>query len=257
MLKTFAGGRLFGVVHSAGANDQPWVLALPGWTRTYRDFDQVLEGLDALAVDLPGFGSQAPPPAAWTTAEYAEWVAPILDELSPNPVVLGHSFGGRVGLHLAAAHPDRVGALVLTGVPRLVSDPSATSRGRRPKPAMAFRAARALHRAKLLSDARMESMRQRYGSADYRAASGVMRAVLVKAVNETYQRQLAAYPGPIELVWGEDDDVAPIAIAEHAVEVGQNATLIAVPGVGHFVPQQAPAALRQAVVRHRPHVQRP
>jgi len=256
VLRTFAGGRLFGVVHSAGADGRPWVLALPGWTRTYRDFDRVLEGLDAVAIDLPGFGSAAPPPAGWTTAEYAEWVAPVLDELSPNPVVLGHSFGGRVGLHLAAANPDRVGALVLTGVPRLVSDPAAASE-RRPKPAMAFRVARALHQTKLLSDARMEAMRQRYGSADYRAADGVMRDVLVKAVAETYQRQLAAFPGPVELVWGEEDDVAPLAVAERAVEVCSHATLTAVHGVGHFVPQQAPAALREAVVRHRPHVHRP
>jgi pimeloyl-ACP methyl ester carboxylesterase len=247
VLTTFAGGRLFGVAHTSGAG-QPWVLALPGWTRTYHDFDQVLDGLDAIAIDLPGFGVAPPPPEPWSTARYAEWVAPVLDELGAQPVLLGHSFGGRVALHLAASHPDRIGALVLTGVPRLAD----TGAGRRSQPALAFRVARVLHRAKLVGDDRMETLRQRYGSADYRAATGVMRGVLVKAVNETYEQQLAAFPGPIELVWGDDDDQAPIAAARAALEFCRDGTFTALPGAGHWVPRRAPQALREAALRHRP-----
>ena len=68
-------------------------------------------------------------------------------------------------MNLAATHPDRVGALVLTGVPRLVP-PARTSR---PKPS--YRLARWLHGHHLLSDARMEALRRKHGSADYRNAS--------------------------------------------------------------------------------------
>lgn len=277
VLKTFAGGRLFGVAHigDAGAHgaaragvdsadvasagtesdrvSKPWVLALPGWTRTYHDFDQVLDGLDAIAIDLPGFGVAPPPPQPWGTAQYADWVAPVLDDLRSQPVIVGHSFGGRVALQLAASKPDRIGALVLTGVPRLTD---VATGPRRAKPALAFRVGRALHRAHLVGDARMEAMRQRHGSADYRAAAGVMRGVLVKAVNENYQRQLAAFPGPIELVWGDDDDQAPVATARAALEFCHQGTFTAVAGAGHFVPLRAPEVLREALNRHRPHVHR-
>ncbi len=244
MLKTFAGGRLFGESYSQGV---AWVLALHGWRRSHRDFDEVLVGIEAIAVDLPGFGAAPAPPEGWSTAEYADWVAPVLDEMVPRPVVLGHSFGGRVAAHLAARHPDRIGALVLSGVPHLVQD------GRpAPKPAPGFRLGKALYRRGLIGQDRMEAVRRRYGSADYRAAEGVMRDVLVKAVNETYDRQLAAYPGPIDLVWGQNDDQAPPGDASAALAACADGRLVTLPDVGHLTPRQAPAALRAAILRHRP-----
>ena len=51
-----------------------------------------------------------------------------------------------------------------------------------PKVAFAYRAVRFLHRHHLVGDARMEQLRQRYGSPDYRNVTGVMRGVNVKAV---------------------------------------------------------------------------
>jgi pimeloyl-ACP methyl ester carboxylesterase len=206
----------------------------------------VLDGVDAIALDLPGFGAAPEPPDSWSTAEYAEWIAPILDELAPEMVVVGHSFGGRVGIHLAASRPDRIGALVLTGVP--FSNPTAP---RRP-PAFAYRVGRTLHRYRLISDERMEAQRQRYGSADYKAATPMMRGVLVKAVNESYEVPLQAYPGPVELVWGDNDDQAPLAVAEAAVESCRQPRLTVCAGAGHFVPLKAPDCLRDAILRHRP-----
>lgn len=238
MLKAFAGGRLFGSLHGT---PPPGVVALHGWARTHRDFDATLAGLDALALDLPGFGATPPPPEPWGAAAYA---AAVAEAIEAPAVVVGHSFGGRVAVHLAVARPDLVRALVLTGVP-LLRPPGAMRR----KPALSFRVARALHRRGLVGDARMEAMRQRYGSADYRAAQGVMRAVHVTAVNETYEDELRALRCPVELVWGADDADVPVSVAHAAVEVIADARLTLLPGVGHLVPTTAPDALRAAIQR--------
>lgn len=242
MLKAFAGGRLFGASHGS----QPAaVLCLPGWGRTHRDFDVVADGLDAVALDLPGFGASPEPPGPWGGAEYAEAVAPVLAEMAQPAVVVGHSFGGRVAVHLAAGHPGRVGALVLTGAP-LLRRPGASPA----KPAPLFRLARALHRRGLLGEQRMERLRRRHGSADYRAASPVMRQVLVKVVGETYEDQLSALICPTELVWGDDDSEVPVSVAEAAHGLLAHPTLTVVAGAGHDVPTRAPVELRAAVERH-------
>src|SRR3954452_16103169 len=99
MLTAYDNGRLFGARTGSGA---PWVLALHGWQRTHRDFNRVLEGIDALALDLPGFGASPPPAEPWGSAEYAKALLPVLDGFDGPPVVLGHSFGGRVAVHIAA-----------------------------------------------------------------------------------------------------------------------------------------------------------
>src|ERR1022692_4149427 len=148
MLYSLAGGRLMGRRFGSGT---PTVLALHGWGRTNRDFDAVLSPadgrpLDAIALDLPGFGVVPPPPEAWGTVDYADFISPIFDEMASKVVVVGHSFGGRVGIHLAATRPQAVRSLVLCGVPDLVA------RNTRPQPPMRFRAARRLHRLGVISD---------------------------------------------------------------------------------------------------------
>lgn len=241
MLKAFDSGRLFGAVHG----DAPArVLALHGWRRTSADFDRVLAGMSAVALDLPGFGASPEPPSGWGAADYADAVAPVLDELDTPVVVLGHSFGGRVAVCLAAARPDAVKALVLTGVP-LIRPPAAAR-----KPPLKFRAARWLNRRGVLPDERMEALRRQHGSADYRAAAGVMRDVFVRVVNESYEAELARVRCPIELVWGDDDAEARLAVAESALAVVPDAKLTVAPGAGHLTPLSAPDALRAALERH-------
>jgi len=203
------------------------VIALHGWGRTGKDFVAVLTGMNAIAVHLPGFGSAPPPPQAWSPADYATWLAQGIDKERP-PVIVGHSFGGRVAIRLAAHYPDLVRALVVTGVPL----------GRRhsnKKPPLTLRLAKTLHTWGLVTDARVDSLRQRFGSGDYRAAQGVMRDVLVKAVNEDYFDDLARITHHVDLVWGENDVPAPLALAEQASSVLKRATLTVVKGSAHLL----------------------
>lgn len=248
MLQTFAGGRLFG---ARTGDASPRVLALHGWARTHRDFDAVLSPpgeppIDAVALDLPGFGAAPAPDGPWGAARYAECVAAVLPEMRAPVVVVGHSFGGRVAAHLAASHPEEVGALVVVASPVLRVRPP-----RRPAPA--FRLVRALHRARLVGDERMERARRRYGSADYRAAAGVMRQVHVRAVAESDEAALDAVTCPVTLVWGDDDATVPLEVAAAALErlrarpAAAPAELVVVPGAGHLLPLAAPDELRRAV----------
>jgi pimeloyl-ACP methyl ester carboxylesterase len=245
MISSFAGSRLFGQRYG---DDTPWVLALHGWRRDHRDFDAVFStgGLDAVALDLPGFGSAPVPPAAWGSDEYAEAIAPVLEEMQGRVVVIGHSFGGRVAVHLAAAYPAQIAGLVLSGAP-LHRVP-----GSRVKPSFAYRVARQMASCHLVTQRRMESIRQRYGSDDYKAATGVMRDVLVRSLGEDYGPVLSAVSCPVELVWGDNDTAAPLAVAKQLEAELAESHLVVCPGAGHLTPLTAPDELRSAIVRLRP-----
>lgn len=238
MLSSFAGGRIYGTRHG----DAPArVIALHGWGRTHADFSKVLAGYDAIAVDLPGFGSTPEPPDAWGSPEYAALIADLLREQSSPPVVLGHSFGGRVGIHLAADYPELISGLVLTGAPLIRV-------GVGTKPKAGYRVVRWLNKRGVVSDARMEEARKKYGSSDYANSSPSMRAVHVKLVNENYDEQIARATGPIAMVWGDDDTAAPLAGAnELASRLGDRCSLTVVPSAGHLTPNTAVAQLRDAI----------
>lgn len=246
MLKSFAQGQLFGATY--GDDAPASVLALHGWRRSHQDFSQVLEnpptGVGAIALDLYGFGATPAPPEAWGTEEYAARLATLFDEpglLAPRVTVVGHSFGGRVAVRLAQLVPDRIDRLVLTGVPLLDRE------GRRSTPAAAYRLVRTLHQWGVVGDERMEAMRQKYGSPDYRAAQGTMRGVFVKVLAESYASELGAISAPVELVWGANDTEVPLEVAERARPLFAQATLDVLPGVGHLTPTEAPGSLRTAI----------
>jgi len=242
VLSVLPGDNL-GARHGAPPAD---VVALHGWRRSSADFDAVLVGLDAVAPDLPGFGSAAAPPIAWGAADYAGAVAPVCRE-GPPVVLVGHSFGGKVAVMLAAACPDRVRGLLLTGVP-LTAAPV-------PRASWRYGVARRLNRLGLLGDERLEARRRRTGSDDYRAASGVMRDVLVRSLGETrdgtYLRALGEVRCPVELVWGERDTAAPLPGAADLARAPAGARLTVLPGVGHLTPTEASAELRSALDRLR------
>lgn len=245
MLQVFADGQIFG---SAYGTKTPNVLALHGWARTHKDFQAVLASndelgseLNAIAIDLPGFGASPIPQFAWGTPEYAQALLPVLDSMGPSVVVLGHSFGGRVALSLAKRYPDRIGGLVITGVPIVLRS------GSTKRPPRLFRLARQMNRLNLLSDHKMEDFRQRYGSCDYRSASGVMREILVKVVAESYETHLASIQCPIRLVWGDDDSETPLAVAMQAASRWDHIELVVCHGAGHLTPLTIPNELRAAV----------
>jgi pimeloyl-ACP methyl ester carboxylesterase len=240
MLKSFAGGTVFGELWGEGP---PRVVALHGWGRDRNDFRKVLDGLDALAIDLPGFGASPKPSRSLGARGYADLIAPIFDEVEQPVVLVGHSFGGRVALQLAAAHPELIASLVLIGVPLL-----RRSNGTGKRPSLVYRTLRALHAVGLVGDERMERARRRFGSADYRNAVGVMRDVLVTVVHESYESELESIQQPVHLVWGAEDREVPVEVAQRAAHLLSHSDLSVIESVGHHVCLQAPQAVRSVVV---------
>lgn len=248
MLRSFGDGTIFGEVAGDGPVE---VVLLHGWARRGRDFAAVQEllvrrGVSSVALDLPGFGSSPPPTVAGGARLYASLVAPVLAALDRPVTLVGHSFGGRIATVIAADHPELVTSVIVTGTPLLHSPVAVRS----PR---TYRLIRWLHQRGWLSDERLEAARHRYGSSDYRAASGIVRDVLVATVAEGYEDELTRLDVPFIMLWGELDTVVPVAIAERANELLHTPDVDArrlrvLKEVGHFVPNEASGTLADLIV---------
>ncbi|KRF30839.1 alpha/beta fold hydrolase [Yonghaparkia sp. Soil809] len=236
MITSLAGGRV--LAEKTGATP-PRVVALHGWGRDGTDFQTIVSGLDAVSLHLPGFGPAPAPDEVWGTEQYAELVAEAVAAYAPV-VIVGHSFGGRIAVRLAARRPELVRGLVLTGAPLVrLSAPAA--------PPLSYRLARWANSAGLLSDDRMDALRNQRGSADYRAAQGVMRGVLVKTVGENYDDDLAALSCPVRMVWGEGDTAAPTDAGRVAAE-RCGASFRVVAGTEHLLTGDLELAVREELL---------
>jgi len=258
LLKSFVGGAIFGEVQPGTRDDELWVL-LHGWARTMADFSAfanlVAKGTDSpwvVRFDLPGFGTSPAPVLPAGSYEYAEIVGDAIGQAAasmPRPsevkvVVIGHSFGGRVALSLTSVSQNQfaLAAVLLSGVP-LLRSPGASR-----KPKLTFRIARYMFKYRLISQTKMEALRVRYGSRDYALATGIMRNVLVKVVNEDYAELIRNLKVPVSLLWGQDDTVAPVAVAERAANLHPSLiSLKTMPG-DHFLAVASPQVLMDEVV---------
>ncbi len=236
MTITVAGQRV--AYEEAGQGEA--ILLLHGWgasARLYAPLQQMLaQKYRVLALDFPGFGESPEPPEAWDVDAYADLALGFLRALGVERCALvGHSFGGRVIIKLAARqlHAPRFTKLVLIDSAGIKPTPSkkATRRGRRyslGKKVLSLKLMRTLFPQAI------ENLRQKHGSADYKAASPLMRQVLVKTVNEDLTPLLEKITPPTLLIWGRNDADTPLAHGQLMESKIPGAGLVILENAGHF-----------------------
>ncbi len=219
---------------------EPLVLLLHGWGSSLEPYRPTVavtaEKYRTAAPDFPGFGGSSEPPDAWRVDDYADWTEKLVAFLGAERVIIfGHSFGGRVAIKLASREslPFTLERLVLIDSAGIIPEKSAGDKLK----AKMYKAGRSVMTSapmkKLFPDA-VESMRRRVGSADYNAASPLMRRVLVNTVNEDLEPLLPMIKVPTLLVWGENDTATPLSDGKTMERLIPNAGLVTLKGAGHY-----------------------
>lgn len=170
-------------------------------------------------LDLPGFGESDEPKNTWKIDDYELLLEEFIKKLKiKKPIMIGHSFGGRLAIRYSAR--NTIEKLVLFGSPCI-----------RVQEALPLKV-RLLKSLKKLPGMNSfgEYMKKYIGSRDYKAASPVMRQTLVEVVNEDLSKYAKEIEEPTLLIWGENDTEAPVAEAKELEKIMLDAALIILPG---------------------------
>jgi len=194
-------------------------------------FDDLARDYAVLAVDFPGHGGSELPPTAWGVSDYAALLLDVMNALQvQRPHIIAHSFGGRVTIKLASAHPDRVGKIILVD----------SAGVRPPRSIQYYLRVMAAKLGKVLAryGGRLGAMmRQRLytaiASSDYRHA-GPLRDTFTRIVNEDLTPLLPQIASPTLLIWGEHDRETPVASALVMRKLMPQAELVVFKNAGHF-----------------------
>lgn len=223
---------------SEGSGNVP-VLILPGWSATSAVYSLMVKTLSetraVCVLDLPGFGITPEPEEPWSVDDYADFVTSFIGELGLSRVVLaGHSFGARIIIKLAAReNPFEIESILLVDGAGIKNPPSKKQQKRQAR----FKKLKKFYSSRLVSrlfPGALAKLQKKFGSADYAAASPVMRATLVKAINEDLSPLLCKIKQKTLLIWGENDDATPISDAYKMKAEIPDATLETIAGAGHF-----------------------
>ncbi len=221
------------------------VLLLHGWgarADLYRSvINPIVSDYRVIAPDLPGFGKSTEPSFPYSIEDYASFASALLKELGIEKAhIIGHSHGGRTCLELATGNYGfEIGKIVLLDSAGIPVKKKLSKRIR----IRAYKILKGLVTIaplkKIFPDA-LDKLKKKFGSADYAAASDIMRQSMVKVLPCDYTDKLSLINNSTLLIWGENDNDTPLCCAKILEKGIKDCGLVTIPKAGHFSFAEAP-----------------
>ncbi|KKR02941.1 MAG: Hydrolase, alpha/beta domain protein [Microgenomates group bacterium GW2011_GWC1_39_12] len=219
------------------------IILLHGWGRAknartaYHDTIVEFEkkGYTVYAPDMPGFGEAAIPTHPLTLHDYSEFLRSFIKEKNiKTPILIGHSFGGRVVIKYVSSENTDAKAIILCGTP-----------GYRPVKQTKWvvfvgiskigKLIFSLPGLSKIADKIRGWFYYIIGARDFYRAEGAMRQTFKNIVGEPLIKYMKSIRVPTLLLWGEEDIIVPVRIANKMKETIPNAKLIILPHGKHSV----------------------
>ena len=207
---------------------------LHGWGTDYTNFLPIFEMIKdrytIYALDLPGFGETEEPEKVYDLRDYAGFVKEFILKMKiQDPVMIGHSNGGRV-------------SIALTQILKIDKMILIDSAGIKPKRSLRYYfkvyTYKFIKKTLILIGGKDGALVKKYsknkGSADYRIASNKMKAVMKNLVNEDIRKYLPEVSASTLLFWGENDTYTPLSDAKVMNRLIKDSGIVTVKNAGHF-----------------------
>ena len=178
---------------------------------------------NVLIIDLPGFGLSDEPDNVWDIYDYAEMVNYFTKKLKmDNPILIGHSFGGKISLAYAIKYKPKKIVLLASPYKKKIK-----------KDTFKMKVFKFIKKVPVLN--KLENIAKKYiGSTDYKNASEMMRKILVKHVNLDLTNELKNIKCPTLLIWGTNDSAVDYEDGVELEKLISNCGLVTYEGCTHY-----------------------
>jgi len=199
------------------------IVLLHGWGQNIQMMQMLGEPFKdkfrIIAVDFPGFGNSEEPKEVMDVSDYTNVIEKKLNV--KNPILIGHSFGGRVSVKFASRNDVKKVILL---------SPALRSHDKKGLKTKILKFLKTVPGIKNL-----ESWAKNHiGSRDYKAASPMMKQVLVKTVNEDLSEDAKKIKAPVILIYGDMDSEVPEEDTKEYERLIPDCGLILYEGCTHY-----------------------
>ena len=203
------------------------IVLLHGWGQNIEMMKMVADPFesdyDIIIIDLPGHGKSEEPKRVYTLYDFVDCVKSLLDSLKiKNPILIGHSFGGKISLLYASMY--EVKKLILFGSPFKCEIKKISLKTKMLKTAKKIPGLNKLE----------EFAKKHSGSTDYKNASPLMRQILVEHVNLDITDDVKKIKCPTLILWGTLDDAVPVERAYELENLISDAGVVIYENCTHY-----------------------
>lgn len=222
-------------LHGWGSNSDLWLKTVP---------PLVAQGYELYFLDLPGFGRSQNPNESFSLQDYSYTVVAFVEKRGLKKIhLVGHSFGGKISIKLAAENPELIDSLVLvdaSGLPhKSVATDMKIALAKLVKPVFAVPFMKPLK----------DRLVRRFASEDY-VSFPHLKQTFINIVNEDVKSELTLIKKPTLIIWGKEDDntYTPIEDAHHMHQAIKTSELTIIPHAGHYSFLDQPEQFVQALL---------
>lgn len=183
-------------------------------------------------VDIIGFGKSDLPDKPMNTNDFGDFLSDLINALKiENPILIGHSNGGRIIINYAGRNLGKINKIVLID-----------SAGIKPKRKMSYYFK--VYTFKLVKNIvkifpkKLETLREKalskFGSDDYKASPEVLRKTMNIILNEDQRKIMPNINVPTLMIWGDKDTATPLEDAKKMEKLIPNSGIAVLEGAGHF-----------------------
>lgn len=214
-------------------------LLVHGWGGSIKSLQQLSKLLakkfKIFTLDLPGFGKSDKPDSDWGVEEYANSIIDFICEFKLRPVIyFGHSFGGALGIYLAAEYPEYISKLIISGASFKRIPPSFS------KISKAFKW--------LPTRIKKLVYTVLFPESDlYKAPE--LEVNFRKIVQQDLSPLLKKIKTPTLILWGENDRQTPHSNALELNDSLINSKLQTFSGIGHGLPLSHPDLVEAEIIK--------
>lgn len=214
------------------------LVILPGWgdtSETFSRFIQILQDYYTIyIIDWPGFGNSTFPSYNMTIYDYTDLIHEWMMSLNiEKPILIGHSFGGRVIITLTGYYGYLYDRIVLMNAAGIKPKRTLKSKVRTLSYKLLKKLANIL--PKKIREKFLQIIFQHFSSTDYQSLPNCMRKTFQNIVTEDLTPYLKNIKSNTLLLWGNNDDATPITDAFIMSKNIKHAKLYILKDAGHFV----------------------
>ena len=250
-------------VIEAGPEQAPWVVLLHGIGDSgARDWNELIPELAknyrVLAFDLPGFGRSSRENERYTPDSYVRFVKWLVTERVEGPFYLvGHSMGATLAMLYAATHPEDLKKLVIADAAGILEHHSLVDFWGNERSLFFKRASRrsgdVLGWANnfLLNIGDEEKLRffiETHAAREKHLDGNPTRIAGLAMILKNFGPAVEKITTPTLIIWGGEDIVAPMRVAQVLSRNIPAANLEVIPGVGHVPMIERPVLFSEMVL---------
>lgn len=213
------------------------IIILPGWGETRNTFYHLVnilkEFYTVYVIDYPGFGNSIFPNRDLDIYDYANLIKDFITINSiSSPIIIGHSFGGRIAILLAGLYKIEIKKMILMDAAGIKRKKSLKVRMRQ----FVYKALKKFSKIlpKKIRKKYLNKLIQTFGSQDFKDLDENIRKTFIKVINEDLTKYLMEINIPTLLIWGENDPDTLVDDGKLMNSKIKDSGLIIIPNAGHF-----------------------